>query len=144
MRPCYNCKNAGISNECRIGANSERCVAYTAKGYSCNLAPFSPARWARLRRQREEKLQQSNEALARFTRLQREVKVLEEKERLMVEGELENITDLEKDEEAVASLSSDDFLFNVASEQLVLPSLVDWDALGVSPGETAVRVTGSS
>jgi len=42
--------------------------------------------------------------------------MLEEKERLIVEGKLENIKDLKKDKEAVASLSSNDFLFNVASE----------------------------
>lgn len=116
MRPYYNCKNAGILNKYKIDTNSERYMAYTIKDYSCNLAPFSPTRWARLRRQREEKLQQSNKALARFTQLQREVKILEEKERLIVEGELENIKDPKRDKEAVASLSSNDFLFNITSE----------------------------
>ncbi len=42
--------------------------------------------------------------------------MLEEKERLIVEGELENIKDLKKDEEAIASLSSNDFLFNITSK----------------------------
>ncbi len=42
--------------------------------------------------------------------------MLEEKERLIVEGKLENIKDFKKDKEVVASLSSNDFLFNVTSE----------------------------
>jgi len=41
------------------------------------------------------------------------VKILEEKERLIVEGELENIKDPKKDKEVVASLSFNNFLFNI-------------------------------
>ncbi len=41
------------------------------------------------------------------------MKILEEKERLIVEGELENIKDPKKDKEVVASLSFNNFLFNI-------------------------------
>jgi len=41
------------------------------------------------------------------------VKVLEDKERLIVEGELENITELKKDKEVVAFLSSNNFLLTL-------------------------------
>ncbi len=41
------------------------------------------------------------------------MKVLEDKERLIVEGELENITKLKKDKEVVASLSSNNFLLTL-------------------------------
>ncbi len=41
------------------------------------------------------------------------MKVLEDKERLIVEGELENITELKKDKEVVAFLSSNNFLLTL-------------------------------
>ena len=142
MRVCKNCEKAGRPEKCKIGGSSDRCVECARCGYSCDLAPFSPAKWSRLRRQREQKLQESREVLARFTRLQREVEVLEKKEREMVEGEMENIQELERDEAALSDLNSNDLLFDVSSEQIEFPEGFDWSAFPV--GGTPVDVPHSS
>jgi len=53
--------------------------------------------------------------LAKFTRLQREVEVLERKGIAMVEGEIQNIEEM-KQEEQLDIIDPSDFLFDVSSE----------------------------
>ena len=90
----------------------------------CDLPPFSPAKWSRIWKKRNEKAKEAKEALAKFTRLQREVEALERKGIEIVEGTVADINDAEVEEAPEAteasSPSPSDFLFNVASEELVL------------------------
>jgi len=58
--------------------------------------------------------------LAKFTRLQREVEVLERKGIAMVEGEIQNIEETEQ-EEQLDIIDPSDFLFDVSSEQVEVP-----------------------
>ncbi len=58
--------------------------------------------------------------MAKFTRLQREVEVLERKGIAMVEGEIQNIEETEQ-EEQLDIIDPSDFLFDVSSEQVEVP-----------------------
>ncbi len=69
MRVYYNYSRANRSEKYKVRGSSNRCVEYARLGYSCDLAPFSPAKWARIRKLRKEKAAEAKEALAKFTRL---------------------------------------------------------------------------
>jgi len=69
---------------------------------------------------------------------------LEKKRQELVKGELRNITDLETEESLAGNPSSEDFLFNVGSEQLILEDEFDWNTLGFLPGGTVAEASGSS
>ena len=60
------------------------------------------------------------DAFAKVTRLQGEVAALEEKELTIVNNEVVNISDLEREEQANA-LDLDSYLFDTSSEQVELP-----------------------
>ena len=145
MRPCSNCERAGYADKCKVGASSQRCVECARKGSSdCNLAPFSPAKWTRIWKERNKKAQEAKEALAKFIRLQREVEELERRGIAIVEGEVQNIEDNEASEaKEQAFISPDDFLFNVSSEQVEVPLDFDFNGL-VDVGGTTVEASGSS
>ena len=98
MRVCKNCEKSYTPEKYKLGGASGRCIECARKGRSCNLTPFSPSTWARIRQQKKEKSAEAKEALARFTRLQAEVTALESKELELVEGELKNIEEVEADE----------------------------------------------
>ena len=65
IRPCNEYERKGCPNKCKIGARSEKCVECVRTGRNCNLAPFSPTKWARLRRLREDKVKEVKVALAK-------------------------------------------------------------------------------
>lgn len=142
MRVCRNCENAHSPEKCKVGGSSDRCIECARKGRSCDLAPFSPARWARIREQKEAKKKMADEALARFMRYNKEVTALEKQEREMVEGELKNIEEVEVDEQSVIP-NFDDFLFDVSSEQVEVPADFDWGGL-VDAGGIVAEGSGSS
>ncbi len=98
IRVCRNYLKANRPEKYKVSGSSDRCVEYARLGYACDLAPFSPAKWARIEQQRILKAAEAKEALARFTRLQAEVEVLEKRKLEMVEGELRNIEELEQEE----------------------------------------------
>ena len=130
MRVCKNCERSNTPDLCKVGGASDKCVECARKSYPCDLAPFSPARWARIRRQRDAKLQEWKDAQARVTRIAAELGLLEREEREMVEGELQNIEEVERDEQNAGpdkSPSVDDFLFDLSSEQVQLPD--NWEKL---------------
>jgi len=129
MRACSNCERAGQADKCKVGASAGRCVECARKGSSdCNLSPFSPAKWTKIWNQRNQKAAEAKEALAKFTRLQREVEVLERKGIAMVEGEIQNIEEAEQ-EEQLGIIDPSDFLFDVSSEQVEVPDDFDWTGL---------------
>ena len=142
MRPCNECERKGCPDKCKIGARSEKCVECARTGRDCNLAPFSPAKWARLRRLREDKAKEAKAALAKWSRLQAEVELLEQKERKMVEGELENISDLEQ-EEGSSGPRPDDILFDVGPETFSIESEFDWASIGFDPAGSVPEVVGT-
>ncbi len=142
MRVCQNCDKARSPEKCKVGGASNRCIECARKGRSCDLAPFSPARWARIREQKEEKKKKADEALACFMRYNKEVSALKKQEREMVEGELKNIDEVEADER-LAAINPDDFLFNVSSKQIEIPSDFDWSGFA-GDGEITIGGSGSS
>jgi len=56
MRVYKNCEKARRLEKYKVGGSSDRYVECARLGYSCDLAPFSPARWARVQKQRDAKL----------------------------------------------------------------------------------------
>ena len=56
MRVCKNCERTGTPDKCKVGGSSDRCIECARKTYSYNLAPFSPARWAKIRKERSKTL----------------------------------------------------------------------------------------
>jgi len=116
MRVYSNCERAGQADKYKVGVSAGRCIECARKGSSdYNLSPFSPAKWTKIWNQRNQKAAKAKEALAKFTRLQREVEVLERKGIAMVEGEIQNIEETEQ-EEQLGIIDPSDFLFNVSSE----------------------------
>jgi len=143
IRVCSNCERAGQADKYKVRVSSGRCVECARKGLSdYNLSPFSPVKWTRIWNQRNQKAAEAKEALAKFNRLQREVEVLEKKGIEMVEGELQNIEEVEQNERANAPDPSD-FLFDVSSEQVEIPADFNWSGL-VDAGGIATAGSGSS
>ena len=143
MRPCDKCQKRGIAGSCLVGERSDSCIACIRAGYKCDLAPFSPAQWLRLERQREQKSREAREALAKWSRLAAEVDELEKKKRELVEGEMRNIKDLESGSSS-SGPSPNDFLLDVDSEKLVLQDDFDWGSLDFAPGGTVEEGTCNS
>ena len=142
MRTCQNCEKANTPEKCKVGGSSDRCVECARKARSCDLAPFSPATWARVRRLREAKEKEVEETMARLQRLYREAGALKRREREIVKGELRNIEEVEVDEQA-AGPSTNNFLFDLSSEQVELLMDFNWSGLVNTPGTVAAG-SGSS
>ena len=135
MRPCSSCVASGI--ECKVSASARSCLRCTQKSTSCDLSPFSPAKWQRIQRKRKEKYLEvkaarqkeqearaaEQEAQARLHRLESELYALEEKSLNMVDNEENNIVDQEL-EEALAGFDPNDFPFDTSTEQI--DSLLDF------------------
>ena len=80
MRISFNCENSGSADNCKIGKISGRCAECARKNLvDCNLALFSPSKWARIWKERNKKTQEVKKAFVKFNRLQREVDVLGKK-----------------------------------------------------------------
>jgi len=58
------------------------------------LAPLDIARWRRLEDQRQKLKSELREAYARQQRLLRQIDLVEEEQRIMVDGELQNLESL--------------------------------------------------
>lgn len=143
MRVCSNCERAGQADKCKVVDSSSRCVECARKGSSdCNLSPFSPAKWTKIWKQRNQKAAEAKEALAKFNRLQREVEVLERKGIEMVEGEIHNIEETVEEEKS-EGLRPNEFPFDVSSEEVEFPENFDWSGL-VDLNGIAVGGSGSS
>ena len=69
----------------------------------------------------EEKKKKADKALACFIRYNKEVSALKKQERKIVKGELKNIKEVEADEQ-LAAINSNNFLFNISSKQIKIPS----------------------
>ena len=130
MRPCHNCSSSpGL---CRVGSGSDKCTECVRKGRPCDLAPLDTARWRRLEEQRKKLKAELKEAYAKQQRLLRQIDHLEEEQRVMVEGELSNIAELEQEEAASSALPPAlDPLIDVSSEAIVLPE--GWENWRLSP-----------
>jgi len=98
MRVCKNCDKANRPKKCKVGGSSDYYVECARVSYSCNLAPFSPTRWARIEKKRQEKAKEFKETFVKLNRLQVEVKALEKQKLKIVEGELRNIEEVKADE----------------------------------------------
>ena len=142
MRECKNCKNSKPPKKCLVGGSSNKCVECARGAIVCNLAPFSPVRWARIEKQRKEKSEAYTEAMAKAMRLHAEMEALEKMKLDMVEGELQNIEEVEMDERLV-SIDPSNFLFDIFSEQVNVPSDFDFAGL-VDVVGTTVEASGSS
>ena len=141
MRPCKACSSAYPPKECKVGAESDKCVECIRLSKRCDLAPFDPARWRRLEKERERLRKEIQESLSRQIRLQKQLDFLEHEEREMVESELQNIPELEEEQHEANGPSVNDLLFDVSSEHFEVPSGFDW--LGSSI-ETVAEASGSS
>ena len=109
----------------------------------CDLAP-SPGEWDRIEKERKRVFAQVSETMAKASRLQKQLESLEKRKQELVERELRNIEELERDEHAAAP-DPDDLLFNVSSDSFVVPESFggfDWSAFPV--GGTPVDVPHSS
>ena len=82
---------------------------------------------------KEEKASEAKAALAKWSRLQAEVELLEKKESVMVEGELKNISDLKTEESLQGGPSPGDFLFDVNLETLSLKTGFDCSNITFAP-----------
>ena len=131
MRMCRCCESSRTPEKCKLGEDSNKCLECIRKAVNCNLAPFSPVRWARIQRQRAEKSQQLKESLSKVVRLQRELELLERKQSEMVEDEMQNISEIEAEDPLV---EIPELPFNLSSERLEISSDFDWSALSVSTG----------
>ncbi len=75
-------------------------------------------------------------------RYNKEVSTLKKQEREMVKGELKNINKVEADEQ-LTTINPDDFLFNISSKQIEIPSDFDWSGF-ISDSEIVIGGSGSS
>ena len=137
-RACKNCLKDGIPEQCRVDTGYDKCIECQRLGRDCDLSPFNPAKWSRLQIRRDklrseflEAFAQTKEASSRFQesyakieRLQKQLDFLEAKKREMVEAEVRNIADVEREEIAAGEgpeepLSA--FLAGSSSEGFELP-----------------------
>ena len=142
MRPCNNCRRLGKT--CLVGVESDRCAECVAQARKCDLAP-SPGEWDRIEKERKRVFAQVSETMAKASRLQKQLESLEKRKQELVERELRNIEELERDEHAAAP-DPNDLLFNVSSDSFVVPEDFggfDWSPFPTSH-ETAAEAPGSS
>ena len=88
MRPYKNYSSSSLLEKCRISSSSNKCTECVRRGYIYNLALFSLARQARIKKQRKDKSREAKVALAKFTYLQAKVESLERKKKKIVTSEL--------------------------------------------------------
>ena len=123
---------------------SGRCAECARKSLvDCNLALFSPSKWARIWKERNKKAQKAKEALVKFNRLQREIDALKKKGIILVESEIAHISELEVEKQFAeqAGFKPENFLFDVVSEDFVFENF-DWSA--VDFGGTVAKRSGNS
>jgi predicted RNase H-like nuclease (RuvC/YqgF family) len=97
-----------------------------------------------LEEQRRKLKAELKESYARQQRLLRQIDVLEEEQRVMVDGELQNIEELEKEERHTAAEDVAPLL-DVASEQIVFPNdLGEWSFTSLSPFGGSLEVSSGS
>ena len=70
------------------------------------------------------------------------MELLEQKERKIVEGKLENIADLEQEENSSGPRPEDVF-FNVGPETFSIESEFDWASISFDPAESVIGVVGT-
>lgn len=139
MRSCKNC--ARSSKPCRVAEGSDKCVECVRLACSCDLAPLDTARWKRLEDQRRKLKAELKESYAKQQRLLCQIDALEEKQRVMVDGELQNIEELEREEQQ-AIVPEVPSLIDVASEQIVFPNdLGEWSFTSLSPFGGSLEVS---
>ena len=108
MRPCQRCSQSG--RRCKIGEASEKCMECVKAGCFCDLA-IPPAKLRRIHQERLRLRREVKEARARCSRLERQLESLEDQEEELVAAEWQNISELEREEHAVAT-PSEDILFD--------------------------------
>ncbi|KAL8799806.1 MAG: hypothetical protein Q9200_007440, partial [Gallowayella weberi] len=103
MRPCRNCVRS--NHQCRLASGSEKCIECVRTAQSCELASLDTNRLKRLEAQREklrvelrEAYERQQEILARQQRLLRQLDHVENEQRSMINNEILNIEDMERDE----------------------------------------------
>jgi len=97
------------------------------------LAPLDTARWRRLEDQRRKLKSELREAYARQQRLLRQIDFVEEEQRVMVDGELQNLESLQAEKASSPGLFPDPFI-DVASEQIVFPNASKgWSFTSLAP-----------
>ena len=129
MRACSNCERSGRISLCKLSDRSDKCLECVRLEYSCDLAPFDPVKWRRLKATRKRLRQEASDALAKFTRLQRQIEFLKDQKREMMKSKLKNIEELEQQEHSSSAMLNDFassvFLMNVEFEQLEISSDFD-------------------
>jgi len=119
MRVCWNCSRS--SKPCRVAKGVEKCVECVRTGRPCDLAPLNTARWRRLEDQCQKLKSELREAYTRQQRLLRQIDFVEEEQRVMVDGELQNLESLQAEEAPSPGLLPDPFI-DVTSKQIVFPN----------------------
>ena len=142
MRPCRNCVSSG--KPCRVAGGSEKCIECVRGARPCDLASLDTSRYKRLEVQRKKierelveahkkqqrALAEQQEALSRQQRLFRQLEFVESEQGRMVDDEVHNIEELEREE----SLLTPEALIDVASEQVAFPNVFgDWSLTSLAP-----------
>ena len=143
MRPCQGCVNA--QRPCRVASGSSKCIECIRSARTCDLAAFDSQRYKRLDRKRKELKRQLLEQIAKQQRLLKEIDHIEDIQQGMVNQEIENIDELEREEQAEVS-GLPDALIDVSSEQVVFSDGFDdllWTSLAPDGG-TLAGVSGNS
>ncbi len=66
MRVCKNYDKANRPEKYKVGGSSDYYVEYARVSYSYNLVPFSPTRWARIEKKRQEKAKEFREIFVKL------------------------------------------------------------------------------
>ena len=112
MRPYNNCSR--LNKQYLIGPESDRYSSCISSRKKCDLV-VSLLEIRRIKNERKGLLAQLAEIIAKISRLYSQLEFVEKRKREIVDRELSNIEELEKDERRAVS-DPNDFLFNVSSE----------------------------
>ena len=94
MRLCKNCANE--NKWCRLTEEFEKCVECVESTVSYDLIPFNVFKWRRLKNQRRKLKTKLREACAKQQRLLHQIDSLKNKQKKMIDAELQNIEELKK------------------------------------------------
>ena len=152
MRFCENCNR--LNKKCRVKKKSNKCVKCVRLDRRCDLS-FSIVEWKRVKVERNRVLHdllnahqkmfeiniKMQKTMIKATRLQIQFQFLKNKKQFMIEREFRNIAKLEENEKKFNESTLNDFLFDVFSERIEIPSDFNWLNFSI---ETVAEASDSS
>ena len=139
MRSCKNCVKE--NKWCRFVEESKKCVKCVKSAMSYDLTSFNIFKWQCLENYKRKLKIKLREACVKQQRLLRQIDSLKNKQKKMINVELQNIEKLKK--QKFETLLSFDFLIDVASEQIALFIVSDEWFLIFLVDETSLIVSDS-